>query len=260
MRWHTRPLVAPTFPLLCWAFLLLCCTLAAHTAGAFELVPIEATFRPFGADSVQTFRLENASDSPVAIEISIARRTIDVDGADQLLPDEESFVVVPSQVVLRPKQVQAVRVQWVGSPQLDAEAAFRLIAEQVPIDFGDLEDATERPDQERGSHLRMLLRYVASLYVTPRGAQPDLAVEEVVRLGSGDGGERLSILLTNHGTAHRILRQPRLVLRDASGQSVEVADKAMGASNLLAGGSRRFLIAAPPDLGEGDLEARLVLP
>lgn len=230
----------------------LLCIASTRPAAAFQLVPIQATFRASGPESVQTFRLENPGEEPVAIEISIARRAMNLDGTDALTPDEENFVVVPTQVVLRPKQVQAVRVQWVGAGAVDEEASYRLIAEQVPVDV--------EGQAKEGGRLRMLVRYVASLYVAPVGAKGEIVVESVQRRSGEGEAPQLELVLHNRGTGHLVLREPRLTLRAGSSPPVALAPAALAGQNLIAGARRRFLVDAPSGLEDGALAAELVVP
>ena len=232
-----------------------CCGLALISAwpaaAGFKLVPIEANFRPSGAEAVQSFRVENPDAETVAIQISIAQRTMDAGGADQLVPDEASFVVVPQQILLKPQQVQSIRVQYVGSSELRSEMAYRLVAEQIPLDA---------QTQEAGGKLRLLVRYVASLYVAPTGARSDLAVETVQPATAADGSPRLAVTVINRGNAHQILVEPTLLLRGAVGAPIETRPPELSSQNFLAGSRRQFLIAVPAGLGEGPFAAEIRHP
>lgn len=224
---------------------------AGPAAAGFKLIPIQAEFRPTGNDAVQSFRVENPDAEPVAIEITISKRAMDENGVDQLTPDEESFVVVPQQIVLQPAQVQAIRVQYVGKADLTGEAAYRMVAEQIPLDS---------KAQESGGKLRLLVRYMASLYVAPAGARSELAVESVERAAAADGSPRLAVVVANRGNAHQITSEPVLAVKAGSGAAVETKPAELAGQNFLAGGRRRFLVAVPAGLGEGPLAAEVRLP
>lgn len=45
-------------------------------------------------------------------------------------------MVFPEQIVLQPGESQSVRVQWSGDSVPATEVAYRLMAEQLPIDLG----------------------------------------------------------------------------------------------------------------------------
>lgn len=227
--------------------------LATVPAAAFELVPISAEFAPTGANAAQTFRLVNPTDKPLAVELSIARRGMDTDGKDILEADEDAFVVYPTQVILQPQQVQTVRVQWIGAANPTAELAYRLIAEQVPL---DLDEQTSE-----GGRLKLLVRYLASLYVRPAGVSPRVEVEasELVAPATPDP-DRLRIGLVNSGSAHAILRDAVLVLTGADGASVELGPDALpglAGHNILAGSRWELTLPRPPGLGTPPWRAEL---
>ena len=86
--------------------LLLC--LAPFPAEAFRFIPFTAEFDPSGTGANQTFRVENNSADRIAVEISVFRRQMNLDGSDELTEAEDDFVVFPTQIVLEPKQSQIV--------------------------------------------------------------------------------------------------------------------------------------------------------
>ncbi|WP_207476684.1 fimbrial biogenesis chaperone [Arenibaculum pallidiluteum] len=218
-------------------------------AQAFRLVPIEIEFAPSGRGATQIVRVENDRSDPAAIEIRMMGREMTADGEDRLTPADDSFVVHPAQIVLMPGQGQSVRVQWAGPSAPDRELPFRLVAEQLPVDLG------AAPPQ--GGQVRLLVRYVASVYVAPQGARPDV---QVARANSAPGG-MLELVLVNRGTAHRILREPVLTV-SGGGRSVTLqgeALKGLGGENILAGVERRFLLPWPGGLPQGAITASLNL-
>ena len=225
----------------------------ATPAMAFRLVPIEMEFAPAGRGATQTFRLENDTADPVAVEIRMMSRRMTEQGEDQLEDAADKFTVYPEQVVLQPNQSQSVRVQWTGEANPAKELAFRLVAEQLPVDLG------RAPPQ--GGQVRLLVRYVASLYVTPPGSKSDVKVVSV-EPKSTPQGKRLEVTVANRGTMRQILREPTLTVQ-AGSKSIDLRGEqltGMAGENVLAGGVRRFLIPMPAALAQGPLHASLVLP
>src|SRR6267378_2423976 len=86
--------------------------LSLSCAHAFKLVPIRMEFEPAGRGANQAFRLENASSNTVPVQISMLTRQMDLDGNETNAPAEDDFLVYPPQVLLKPRQVQTVRVKW----------------------------------------------------------------------------------------------------------------------------------------------------
>jgi fimbrial chaperone protein len=83
------------------ALFLLLASLLPVRAEAFRFVPFTADFAPSGPGANQTFRVENNSEEPIAVEISVHRRAMNLDGSDALTPADDDFVVFPAQVVPR---------------------------------------------------------------------------------------------------------------------------------------------------------------
>ena len=108
--------------LLLAAFLFL--TLPA--AQAFKLVPIRMEFEPAGRGANQAFRLDNDSSNTVPVQLSMLTRQMDLDGTETTAPAEVDFLVYPPQVLLKPNQVQTVRVKWLGTPKPEKELAYRI--------------------------------------------------------------------------------------------------------------------------------------
>ncbi|MEE4331409.1 MAG: fimbria/pilus periplasmic chaperone [Wenzhouxiangella sp.] len=219
--------------------------LVVHMPGfAFNFTPIDATLRPAGSGATQTFSVENPSPSPVAVEITMYSRDITEEGEDLLTSADGLFVVYPSQLILQPGGRQSVRVQWTGPVELDEEQAFRLIAEELPIrlDEGD----------EEGAGLELLVRYVASVYVQPQGAEARLSIEPET---TDDG---IGLVVRNQGTMRAVLRTADYALY-ADGEPVVLSAEqleALSAVNVLAGNTRRLPIPGSEDLAKRSLEVR----
>lgn len=231
--------------------LLLASLIAASPAAAFKLTPIEAEFTA-GRQSTQTFKVENPGTRAVAIEISVHRRDMALDGSDQLTPAPEDFVVFPDQIVLMPGQSQSVRVQWTGSEAPAVETAYRLLAEQIPVDL-------DGSGGER-SGLELLVRYLAALYVRP--ADPMAQLSATLAIEDGPGGRELVITVENSGTAHALLRADMLAL-SAGGTPVELTEeqrKAVQGKNVLAASTRALRLPFSPALEGGPLTLDLVAP
>lgn len=227
--------------------------LGALPASAFRLIPIEMEFEPTGRGATQIFRVENDTQLPIAIEIHITGRKMGPDGEDLPAEPSDEWVIFPEQLVLEPNQNQSVRVQWTGNPKPDQELAYRLIAEQLDVDIG------QAPVE--GGKVKLLVQYKASIYVTPPGVKPQINVVSAGPRQLSDGVV-MEVKVRNDGTAHRILKDPTLVV-EAGGKSVSIpADRLGGLAgeNVLPGVTRGFLLPWPGDLPKGPLNAKLNLP
>lgn len=226
--------------------------LTAKPALAFSLSPMSVSLEPQGRNASHSFVVDNNGPEKIAVQISMTHRQVAIDGKELNPEADDDFILYPPQLTLGPNEKRTVRVTWSGSPTPPKELAYRIIAEQLPVD-------TARPEKKGNAVIKMLLRYMGAVYVTPKGASPKIEVTKIERTDSGKTGPRLLIEIENKGTAHQIIKAAKLRL--SSGQSsVELSGdeiKALIGENLLAGGVRRYEIPWPSKLQNGALKAEL---
>jgi fimbrial chaperone protein len=235
----------------CWALFAVLVLAYADPAEAFKMTPIEAEFSA-GRQAMQTFKIENPGTQPVAIELTVHQRGMATDGSDVLTAAPDAFTVFPDQIVLQPGQTQSVRVQWLGQDVPATEMAYRLQAEQLPIDIGS--DAGER------SGLRLLVKYMASLYVRPD--DPAAALSASIAEGEREGRRVAIVRLRNEGNAHVVIQEPMLSIT-AGGAPVaftEAQRDAIHGKNVLAGVERELVLPWESNLDAGPLALTLVAP
>jgi fimbrial chaperone protein len=180
-----------------------------------------------------TYRVTNESDQQTAVAIKVATRVIDAAGKESNEPADKLFLVFPSRVVLKPNSAQNVKVQYRGPANLSAEAAYRVIAEQLPVDF----------TKSSSSGVSILLTYVAALYVTPKNAAPKLAVSSAEGVLTEDG-PGLRVTVKNEGTKHALISNPVLRIKQNSAKVEFSGEAAAGidGQNILALSERSFFV------------------
>jgi fimbrial chaperone protein len=206
---------------------------------------------PQGAGANQTFQLENDSDAPVAVQVSIAHREVSTDGKETLTDAEADFAVFPAQVVLLAHETRSVRVQWLGDPAPKVELPYRIIAEQLPV--------TLSIGPDKGAHISVVVRYEGALYVQSPGVRPAVAVTGAEPASGADNQRKLAIDVTNRGTAHAVIYNPTLVA-ESGGKSLTLKTDqldGLAGQNVLAGHSRRFLVPWPAGLPIGPVRVTL---
>lgn len=215
---------------LCMAALLF---FSGAQAWAFSFAPMSTTIGSSGAEAVMTYTVFNDSDRKIAVSIKAMNRSIDAQGGETTTPANSSFLIFPSRVVLNPMTSQAVKVQYRGPGALQSEAAYRIVAEQLPIDFA----------KSDGSSVSILLTYVAALYVSPRDALADVILVSAVGVEK-ENQRGIMITLKNKGTRHAMIANPvvrigqGLAAREFSGETTS----AINGQNILAGGERVFFM------------------
>lgn len=221
-------------------------------ASAFKLQPISRVFESTGAGTTQSYEVINDKSEPIAVEVSVVERKINLEGQETHQPADSDFLIYPPQILLPPGGIQTIRVTWMGDPNPSKELAYRLIAEQLPI-------KTEQPNllsQVEGS-VKILIRYIGSLYVRPKGSRHKVVLDSMTRQKSSSGAEQLVITLQNQGTARALLGNLQLNLK-ANNKQITLGPKelqGMVDEVILAESIRRFIIPVPKGLPAGNVDA-----
>lgn len=227
---------------------------AAASAYGWTFTPMVAEINLDSGQPRLTYTISNDSSQPIAVQISIARREISVDGEESRTPADE-MLAYPSQLVVAGGESRTVIVEWSGS-QTDVEIPYRVIAEQVPVDFGD--------DPEARARIKMNLRYVTSLYLRPPETAPEPVVVEStvaplpadVQIGGGNGEAGTSgdatyamVLVENRGDSRLNLEEVtyRLGAMGSTEAEAEVTAEETSApvGVILPGGRRRIYVRLP---------------
>ena len=223
----------------------------------FEMTPIIASLAPTGQSATASFTLTNLDTTKVAVQVSLVAREPDLEGKEVYKESEEVdelFRIFPTQLVLDPKATRTVRVTYIGNPNVKSELAFRIIAEELPVDLDDPKKIYTKPVAK----ITMSTRYVGSVYVTPKGAKPDINIEAVK---SDSVSNKVVINVTNKGTSHQVYRKPTVkIVSLESGKEVALSEAEtvpFMSQNILAGRSRRFTIPWPKDLAPGQLKVTI---
>lgn len=213
---------------------------ATFPVAAFKFFPISMDFAATGTGAVASFQAVNDTAQTIALKLTVFGRSMDEAGNDLLTEAPADFQIYPARLVLKPEQQQRIRVQYRGPTAAGLERAYRIVVEQVPVDFAD---------QDKSAGLKILFRYVGALYVLPDKPEHQVVVAGLERLEQPQGSQ-LKITLRNTGSAHVILNNLKLQLSSASGPLV-LEPAALGdlnGCNILAGASRSLLLPWPKGL------------
>ncbi len=218
-------------------------SLSSPAWAMLQFSPMEATIQPSSGQNVQVFTITNAGKKDIAVRVRITTRSIDEAGQESRAEATGLFSIYPSQAILKPGEERSVRVTWKGGTSISTEQAFRIIAEQLPVDM--------RTGGEVGysAAIKIQFRYEGALYVAPRSSAP--RVKASLR-AIPDGGAEL--VLQNEGNKHIVILEPSLVLRGADGfeHAVSAAElEPIRGRNILAGSTRVLPLALPPEVVAG---------
>lgn len=243
-----------------FSILLVLGTSAAHAA--FDFSPIISTLTPSGPGATASFTVANPGDTKIPVQLTIVAREPDENGKETYVETEaisEMFRIFPGQLILNPKETRTVRVSYVGTPKVKNELAFRVIAEELPVDVSD----PNKVYNKAVANVTIAIKYIGSVYVTPPGAKSEIqieasAVEKSVKKSDGTNKD-LMIVVTNKGTTHEVMRKPVLRLQSLA-NNAEVILQAnelptMTNLNILSGKTRKFTLDWPKNLPVGAVKA-----
>ena len=223
--------------------------------GNFQLETVSVDFSPSGSSATQSFILKSTGDKPVAIQLGMATREISLGGKETNVDADDQFMIYPPQLVIPPGEQQTVRVTWLGDPIPTKELAFRIIAEQVPVDLTEI----KQTEEGKTVSIRVLLRYLGSVYIKPEGVASKLVLESASSQKDKTGADQLVLNVANQGTAHRLLQNIKVTVKAASGQSVTLAGEkqleGILGENILADSKRQFILPWPKEIPVGPVTA-----
>jgi fimbrial chaperone protein len=219
---------------------------------AFRLEPISRVFEPAGAGATQSYEVINDTAEQIAVEVSMAERKISLEGQETTESADDDFLVYPSQIVLPPQGVQSVRVTWLGNPNPEKELAYRIIAEQLPI---NLKQPEESQAETTSGAIKVMFRYIGSVYIRPKNAQSKVVLNGITHEKGTDGNDRLVITFENQGTRRAVLSELNLNLTSQGSQLTLKPEQLEGVNNgvILAGNQRRFSMPWPQQLPIGEV-------
>ncbi|WP_372652676.1 molecular chaperone [Halobacteriovorax sp.] len=207
--------------------------LILSNASAFKLMPMSYTIEASNKTKTALFTVFNDSDDPIAIQLEMRQRNMNSDGSE-VQPETDDFLIFPDQLVLGPKKKRVIKVRWLKGNIDKVEKSFRLIAEQLPI------DVTKKKNSK--TDIKILLRYVAALYVAPKDGKSNLSV---ISAKTKKDLSRIVFYLENSGNVHQVLLKPSLkVIQE--GQTFQVDNlEGIRGENILAQTKRYFSFVPP---------------
>jgi P pilus assembly chaperone PapD len=117
--------------------------LAGVASGAFIVDPPALVIKSGMGETMAWVDITHSGGPrPVAVEISVLERLLDVDGEFQTtgLPESSNFTVFPSQFILQPRERARVQVVYKG-PRVTADKAYHLYSREVLLPIASDGDA-----------------------------------------------------------------------------------------------------------------------
>ena len=230
---------------------------------AFQFEPLTQDFSPTGLNSRRSFDVKNTGDTQIAVKVYMVHREMDLYGVETLPDASDLFFVFPAQFIVPPQTTQTVRVQWLGPKTVSVEEPYRIMVEQIPLNFSANRENTG---------INVLIAYYGTVYVVPESFKFGINLVSVKKGADAEGKNVLLIELENTGNTHIILEEPVITIKNTqSGQTAAQTQKQTEISlknaaltglineNILPGKHRVFTVPWPQGLQDGDLHATLQL-
>lgn len=197
---------------------------------AFKFSPMSATISTEEKKNSTLFYLENDSNQAIAVTASVFKREMDKNGIENNTPVGEELSIYPTQLIIPPNEKRSVKVTWVSKESLKSESAYRFIAEQLPIDI--------EKTQSKKASIKVLLRYVAALYVSSDEFTSELILQKIVKKEKD-----LFFYFKNTGKKHQVLANLSMKIDGSKKIDLSQEDlKGISGENILALSERIFKI------------------
>lgn len=222
---------------------------------AFDVTPIVLTAAPSGPNATVTLQATNNGDAKTPIQIAIYHREPDIDGKEDYEKAKDAsdlFQIIPSQIILAPKEKRTIRITYVGEPRINIEQAFRFIAEEFPIDVSD----SSKVKNKTVAAISIVSRYIGSLYVKPAGVAAILTFETAIDKDPKE--TKMVLTIKNTGTEHKILSDTKynfLTTADKKQYPISAETlKSIGNHNILPGKTRKISFPWPKEIPVGPVK------
>jgi fimbrial chaperone protein len=194
---------------------------------------MSSTIKFKASENSTLFYLENDSDQPIAIQVSIATREMDSKGIEKNTVVKDDFSFYPSQIIIPSNEKRSVKVSYMGSEKPKKELCYRLIAEQLPIDLDK--------NKKNKKSIKVLLRYVAALYVSD---EENFKSEISMKSLSSDD-KNIIFTIENKGNKHQVLSDLNLKFFDEKSKTETILSaedlKGVSGENILPNSERQFI-------------------
>lgn len=216
-------------------------------AYAFKFSPMSITINPTTGERSTVAYLENDSSSPIAIQITLANRVMDLNGNETYPEANEELQAYPSQMIIPPYEKKSVKITYVGKEIGEVEKAFRIISEQLPIEV----DKTVK----KKTNVKILLKYIAALYVENGKSESSVKVDSWQIQN-----KEIEFKIKNEGTKHQVLTNLNIIFTKTGEKNIILEPKDLknvSGENILAKSERVFKIAKNQNLSKLDSKYKI---
>lgn len=178
---------------------------------AMTVSPVVIDLQTSGQRMSQVVTIENKYAKPVILEVLTQETEYTDEGVRGTGKPTDDLLVFPPQAQIAPGGTQAVRIQYVGDPELAKSRHYFVTVAQLPVKIPDGESA-----------LQLLYNFQIVTGVSMAGKRPNITVSNAESYVGGDGKPRVLLVLKNVADTYGYLSNGslRIVQKDNSGKEI----------------------------------------
>jgi fimbrial chaperone protein len=122
-------------------------------------------FKPKNNITKKTIFISNPKNEYLPIELKMFRVKPSIKGEDNLAEDKNNFLIVPSQILLRPNEKQSITIKWTGPRIISEEQQYKLSVKTISIK-DKIKDKKLKKDKVK-INFNIVTNYLYNFYVQP---------------------------------------------------------------------------------------------
>lgn len=178
---------------------------------AMTVSPVVVDLQTSGQRMSQVVTIENKYAKPVILEVLTQEAEYTDEGVRGTGKATDDLLVFPPQAQIAPGGTQAVRIQYVGDPDLAKSRHYFVTVAQLPVKIPEGESA-----------LQLLYNFQIVTGVSMAGKKPNITVSNAESYIGGDGKPRVLLVLNNNADTYGYLSNGslRIVQKDDAGKEI----------------------------------------
>jgi fimbrial chaperone protein len=227
--------------------------LVATVVHAMTVTPVIVDLTTSGSRMSQVVTIENKYAQPITLEILTQETEYTDEGVKGTGKQTDDLLVFPPQTQIAPGGTQAIRIQYVGDPDLKQSKHYFVTVAQLPV---------KMPEGQSGVQLLYNFQIVTGVAVA--GRKPAISVASAESYQGADDKPRVLLVLRNDADTYGYLSNGslRITQKNAAGQEIykktmtpDEISQEIGFGLIGAGQTRRLKTALVlPETG-GSIEA-----
>ncbi len=185
--------------------------ICATVLHAMTVSPVVVDLTTTGGRMSQIITIENKYAKPVVLEMLSQETEYTDEGVRGTGKQTEDLLMFPPQAQIAPGGTQAIRIQYVGNPDLVKSKHYFVTVAQLPV---------KMPEGQSG--VQLLYNFQIVTGVAMPGRRPNITMAGAESYIGGDGKPRVTLILKNDADTYGYLSNGslRIVQKNASGKEV----------------------------------------